>query len=59
MRLVGGAISTTGVETEIVSFTLKGASAELKYAFAFMFGFFGEISVELLRNIMSSASGKE
>jgi hypothetical protein len=57
---VGGAIAATGTaETEIVSFTLKGASTELKYAFGFMFSFFGEISIELLRSIMSSAAGKE
>jgi hypothetical protein len=56
---VGGTIAPNGTEADIVSFTLKGASTELKYAFAFMFGFFGEMAIELLRSIMSSASGRE
>lgn len=49
---VGNDLSSTGVSSNIGALTLRNASVELKLGFAFMFGFFSELSVELLRNLM-------
>lgn len=44
---------TTNTQSEIVKFTLEGATNELKMAFAFTFGFFGEVAVKILRKLIS------
>lgn len=56
---IGSEAAAAGANSEIITFTLKEASNALKLGFAFMFGFFGEISIEVLKGLMKSITGRE
>lgn len=51
-ELTFGVGNEPGISSNIGTLTLREASVGLKLAFAFLFGFFGEFSIELLRTIM-------
>lgn len=51
-ELTIGVGNDPGLSSNIGILTLRDASVGLKLAFAFLFGFFGEFSIELLRTVM-------
>lgn len=55
---IGSGLPSNGVSSDIGALTLRDASIELKLGFAFMFGFFGELSVELLKNLLRQPTTK-
>lgn len=53
---VGNDFSSTGISSNIGALTLRGASDGMKMSFAFVFAFFSETTVELLKDVVGKSA---
>lgn len=53
---IGNDLSSTGISSNIGALTLRGASDGMKMSFAFVFAFFSETTVELLKDLLGKSA---